>query len=679
MILRVVYARREIVFEALVHTYKINNQYFMKKIALVFNLVFCFAITVFAQNYTTRKTATGKAINSYAEGIKLKGQGNTEGALKEFTNALKADATFIDAQIQQAAMFYKLGKLPEAEVAFEKVLAIDPNFEIEVLYSLANIEMRQDKFLEAAGHYEIFLKSEKADNRNKIVATKSARDARFAAVAINNPVPFEPKTLGDKINTPQYSEYLPTLTADGETMIFTRLMGRQEDLFSSKKIEGEWGLATAVEELNTENSEGAQAISADGKLLMFAARDRPDGLGSHDIYYSKKQKDKWTPAKGFPAINTEWWESQPSISADGRTIYFTSNRPGGLGGLDIWYVRFEAGKWQAAKNLGAPINTSWDDQTPFIHPDGMTLYFTSEGHAGMGGKDLFLSRIDSSGNWGVPQNLGYPINTKDNEGTVTVSLDGKTAYFGRGNRDEMMYDLYAFALHEKARPQPVTYVRATVRDAATKEAIQGAKLDFVDLGTQKSANLSLTDESGAFLVCLPFGKNYSLNVSKAGYAFSSENFNLTEKATFDKPFTLDIFLQQVAVVAENGSNTEGGKTSPPKTEDKPIILKNVFFETGKAELKRESMTELNKLKLLLQENPTMRIEIRGHTDNVGADTDNQVLSEKRAKAVRDFLASNGIATERLTYKGLGETQPIDSNDTEGGRAANRRTEFVILK
>ncbi|MBL7817245.1 MAG: PD40 domain-containing protein [Saprospiraceae bacterium] len=651
----------------------------MKKNNLVFILSFCFSTVVFAQNYTTRKTANEKALKAFSEGVKLKVQDDTEGALKAFTNALKVDATFIEAQIQQAAMYYKLSKLPEAEAAFEKVLTIDPNFEPEILFSLANIEVRQDKFLEAAEHYEAYCQSAKADNRNKLIAAKAARDARFAVEAVKNPVPFEPKSLGDKVNSPQYSEYLPTLTADGNTMIFTRLVGRNEDFFSSQKTDGEWQQAVPVEELNTENNEGAQAISADGKLLMFAAKDRPDGFGSFDIYFSKNQKGRWTPAKGFPAINTEWWESQPSISADGRTIYFASTRPGGLGGVDIWYVRFEAGKWQAAKNLGAPINTAWDDQTPFIHPDGTTLYFTSEGHPGMGGKDLFLSRLDSTGNWGTPQNLGYPINTKENEGTITVSLDGKTAYFGRGNGIDKKYDLYQFALHEKARPQPVTYVQATVRDATTKEPIQGSRLDFVDLATQKSVNISLSDENGAFLVCLPFGRNYALNVSKTGYVFSSENFNLIETATFDKPFTLDIYLQQVPILAQNSTNTEGRDATTPKVEDKPIILKNVFFETGKADLKSESLVELNKLKLLLQENPTMRIEVRGHTDNVGADADNQTLSEKRAKAVRDFLVNNGISADRLSYKGLGETQPIDTNDTEGGRAANRRTEFVILK
>lgn len=637
----------------------------------------------FAQNYTTKKTATGKAKKAYDEGLKQKMQDDTEGAVKQFAAALKADPTFIDAQIQEAALYYRMGKLAEAEISFEKVLAIDPNYEIEVLFSLANIEVKLDKDLEAAAHYETYMASPKAEGRNKTLAEKAARDARFAAEAMKTPVPFEPKSVGEGVNSSPYSEYLPSLTADGESMIFTRLVGRQEDFFVSKKIDSIWQTATPVAELNTENNEGAQTISPDGKMLLFAAKDRPDGFGSFDIYFSKNQNGQWTAPKGFPAINTEAWESQPSISADGRTIYFASTRAGGLGGIDIWFVRFENGRWSAAQNLGAPVNTRWDDQTPFIHPDGTTLYFTSEGHAGVGGKDLFLSRLDSAGKWGIPQNLGYPINTKGHEGTITVSLDGKTAYYGRGDNQEKKYDIYSFALHEKARPQPVTYVRATVSDAATKTPLSNARLEFVDLQTQKTVNLSLTDETGRFLVCLPFGKNYALNVSRKGYVFQSENFNLMASASFEKPYSLEFFLHKIepekAADTVHRTPSGGASGAKPKIEEQTIVLKNVFFETGKADLKKESLVELNKLLLLLKENPRMRIEIRGHTDNVGADTDNQNLSERRAKAVRDYLATQGIATERLGFKGLGETQPLESNDTEGGRAANRRTEFVILK
>jgi outer membrane protein OmpA-like peptidoglycan-associated protein/tetratricopeptide (TPR) repeat protein len=653
----------------------------MKNTVLMLGLL-CLPILAFSQNYTTRKTATGKAQKAFAEGMKLKMRDDAEGALKEFTAALKADATFIDAHIQQAAVLSKLQKLPEAEAAFEKVLAIDTNYEPEVLYSLGNLEMRQDKYAEAAEHYEAYLNAPKINALDKRKAEKTARDARFAATAVKNPVPFAPKSVGEGVNDPKFSEYLPVLTADGSTMIFTRLLGRQEDFFQSKRdSNGVWQTAKSLEELNTDNSEGAQTIAADGKMLLFAAKDRAGGFGSFDIFYSKKTGEKWSIAKPFAPINTEFWESQPSISSDGRTIYFASARPNGLGGIDIWYVRFENGKWSEARNLGAPINTAEDDQTPFIHADGQTLYFTSEGHAGMGGKDLYLSRLDSAGKWQVPQNLGFPINTKDNEGTLSVSLDGKTAYYGRGMKEKegFSYDIFSFDLHEKARPQPVTYVRATVLDAVSKTPLSKTRLEFVDLASQKLAALNETDSAGTFLVCLPFGKNYALNVSKSAYVFQSENFNLTTNASLSKPFELEFFLQKIPPTLNPQSPiTEGGKVTTEKPADKPIVLKNVFFETGKADLKTESLAELNKLKLLLTENPNLRIEIRGHTDNVGSDTDNQILSEKRAKAVRDFLANQGIAANRLAYKGFGKNQPVSSNDTEGGRSANRRTEFVIF-
>lgn len=649
----------------------------MKKSCL-YGLLLLLPSLVSAQNYTTKKTATGKAKQAYANGVQLKMADDTEGSLKEFAAALKADATFIDAQIQQAAVYYKAQKLADAELAFEKVLKIDPNYEPEVLFSLGNIEVKQEKYAEAADHYEQYLASAKITNDGRLKAEKPAKDARFATIATKNPVPFEPKLMGDSVNTPQYSEYLPTVTADGETMIFTRLFARQEDFFQTKKVNGIWQKAVPLDELNTDNSEGAQVVSADGNLLLFAAKDRPDGLGSFDIYFSKKIKEKWSVAKPFVAINTPYWESQPSISADGRTIYFASNRPKGAGGIDIWYVQSENGKWSEARNLGAPINTRWDDQTPFIHADNATLFFTSEGHAGMGGKDLFLARRQSDSTWNTPENLGFPINTKENEGTLAVALDGKLAYFARATKADL-YDIYTFELYEKIRPAPVTYVRATVRDAVEKGPLSNARLEFVDLATQKMVAISMTDETGGFLTCLPFGKNYALNVSRKDYIFQSENFNLAESATFDKPFDLVFYLQKLINSPSKPANTEGSSKPPKVEEPKPIVLKNVFFETNKADLRKESRVELNKLRLLLSENPTMKIEISGHTDNVGSDAENLLLSEKRAKSVRDFLVQNGIATERLTYKGYGKTQPIDSNETETGRAVNRRTAFLILK
>ena len=516
----------------------------MKKTTLYWLLILMPTL-LFAQNYTTKKTATGKAKQAFTDAMRLKMTDNTEGVLKELATALKADPTFIDAQIQQAAAFYKLEKLADAEIAFEKVLKIDPNYEPEVLFSLGNIEVKQEKFAEAADHYDLYLASAKISNESKFKAEKPTRDARFTSIALKNPVPFEPKRLSDSINATQYSQYLPTLTADNETMIFTRLLGgRQEDFFQSKKVKDVWQKAGPLDDLNTDNNEGAQTISADGNLLFFAAADRPNGLGNFDIYFSKKINGKWSTPKNFTPVNTKYWESQPSLSADGRTLYFASNRPNGLGNIDIWFVQFENGKWSEARNLGAPINTRWDDQTPFIHADNATLFFTSDGHAGMGGTDLFLARRLSDTTWNTPQNLGFPINTKGNEGTLSVALDGKLAYFSRYTRPNFS-EIFTFDLYEKIRPAPVTYVRATVRDAAEKTPLSNSKLEFIDLASQKIAAISMTDETGAFLTCLPFGKNYALNVSCKDYVFQSENFNLIESATFDKPFVLDIFLQKV--------------------------------------------------------------------------------------------------------------------------------------
>jgi outer membrane protein OmpA-like peptidoglycan-associated protein len=657
----------------------------LRHLFLGLNLVVPFFL--FSQNYTTKKTASPKALKSYNEGIQNNLQLQFEKALKSFGEALKIDANFIEAQIQEGALYYKLSMLSNAEIAFEKVEKLDPNFEPEVLFSLGNIEMKQDKGEEAAIHFEAYAKSAKSPVEKRNKAEKMAKDARFIAKAIKNPVPFNPQSLGDKVNTPQFSEYLPSMTADGETLIYTARVGRQEDFYVSKKVNGEWQKGEPLKELNTDENEGAQCISPDGRLLLYTACNRPEVQGGCDVFYSQKKEGKWTPAKGFPAIVTNAWESQPSISADGKIIYFSSDRAGGLGGRDIWYVVFANGKWSEARNMGKPINTPFDEQAPFIHLDGETFYFTSNGHAGMGGQDLYVARFQRDSTWSEPQNLGFPINTKADEATLSVSIDGKTAFYAKDVNTiingKPNYDLYAFELPEAARAKPVTYAKAKVFDADTKAPLS-SRVEIIDLATQKTLIVANTDENGEFLVCLPLGKNYALNVSKEKYLFQSENFNLTEKNTADKPFLLEINLQPIkAVVAEvlKPINTTPLKTTVVEKPlpEKAIILKNVFFDTDKADLRPESFSELNKLKLLLTENPTMRIELRGHTDSQGSDTHNLDLSSRRAKAVVTYLAKNGISADRLQSKGFGETSPIDSNDMEQGRQNNRRTEFVILK
>lgn len=696
---------------------------------------FCFvSYSLNAQNYTTKKNVTGKAKTYYEEGMKHNYANENEKALKAFTSALKEDTHFIDAQIQQGAMFLELNKLPEAQIAFEKVLQIDPNYSPLVYYSLGNIALKQEKYIKAAENYENYAKNAKSNETLKEKAERFAENARFTENALMHPVPFKPILLNEKINDPLYSQYRAALTAEENMLVFTRLINKQEDIYFSirdtgidamHRISTDWQTAQPLAEINTgDGNEGSHCISADGRLLLFTDCGREiNGKKSCDIYYSVKTPEKnWSSPRPFGgnAINTEAWESQPSLSADNRLLFFASNRAGGYGGIDIWYSRFGAGKWSTPRNAGPMINTKYDDEMPFLHADGTSFYFMSDGHPGMGGKDLYLSRIsfeqialsneppiDSSSKlkaqnskpdtliFSKPINLGYPINTKDNEGTLTVSIDGKTAYYSRNSFEQLALsnesatdqssklkaqspkhiNLYSFELPVAVQAQPVTYIKAQVRDAVTQQNLV-ARIEVLDLLTQKIIAQSRTTDSGVFLICLPIGKNYAMNVTREGYAFSSDNFNLTEQHGILQPFVKTIFLTPIK--PQGNQSQTNRPTDQPTNRLNPIILKNIFFETAQAELKRESQPELNKLRLLLKENPTMRIEIRGHTDNVGNENENQILSQRRAKAVYDFLIQKGIEATRLTYKGFGKMLPIDTNDTEQGRANNRRTEFVIL-
>ncbi len=662
------------------------------KILLV-STILLFTGSVIAQpNYTTRKTVTGKTKKFYDKGMDYVIQNNNEKAIDEFEKALKIDPTFIDAQIQWAAMNYELKSYENAEIGFQKVLEIDPNYNPKVYYTLAITKKQLGKYDEAASYFQQYLESGSKNETLIIKADYQAKSCRLIDEALNNPVPFEPINLGLNINTDKY-EYLPSLTADGQTLVYTTVIwedkelgiAQHEDFYYSQKINGEWRKGEPIFALNTHENEGAHNVSADGKMIVFTDCGGRSGYGKCDIFYSEKKNGQWTPAKNIGAtINSSSWESQPSLSADGREIYFASNRPGGFGESDIWVSRRKVnGSWGEPVNLGNKINSSGVERSPFIHPDGQTMFYSSTGLPGMGSDDLFVVRKQGDGSWGEPKNLGFPINTKESEVSLIVSLDGKTAFissdrdfnspgdkavFGEFTRGSQT-DIYKFELYPEARPQPVTYVKANVYDIVSLEKLI-AEVEFVDLSTGNIHVSSKTDSDGEFLVCLPMGKNYSLNVSKEKYLFHSENFSLAEKTSLSEPYILNIGLQPIpdpTATADNGL---------PKS--KPIILKNVFFETAKADLRQESITELNRLKKLLKENATLRIQLNGHTDNVGSDEDNLQLSDARAKAVHDYLISGGIDENRLEYKGFGETMPIDTNDTPEGRQNNRRTEFEVI-
>jgi outer membrane protein OmpA-like peptidoglycan-associated protein/Tol biopolymer transport system component len=613
-------------------------------------------------------TSSNKAIKLFEEALKFYSAKRNVEALELLKKAIKADEKFVEAYTVSGDCYFDLGDLEGAIASYSKVVELNPDFMATSYKQLADTQFKTGDYKGALENYRIFMTKKRVNPKIREDAERYLANAEFGAVTKEKPVPFDPKNLGPAINSDQY-EYFPVLTADEQTLVFTRnqrnsaAMDYQEDFYISVFDEGNWAQAVNLgQPINTDDNEGAQTITADGKQLFFIGCNRKTGLGSCDIYRSLRNGKNWgTPENLGAPVNSSKWESQPSVSADGKTLYFVSNRAGGIGGMDIWVTQLAPnGEWTVPRNLGEPINTPHSEETPFIHPDGKTLYFTSNGHVGMGEKDIYVSRMDSVGNWTTPQNLGYPINTWNDEQGLFVAASGENAYFSSDREGGYgKLDLYSFKLYDAVRPTRVTYVKGKVVDKVTGKPL-AAKFELIDLETSEVVIESGSDPvNGSFLVTLPVDHSYALNVSKDQYLFYSEHFSLPKEHDISKPYRMDVSLQ------------------PIKYGEK-VVLKNIFFETASYELLDESRAELNKLVAFMTNNPTIRIEIGGHTDNVGKPEDNQLLSENRSKSVLSYLTENGIAAARLQYKGYGQEQPVDTNDTTEGRANNRRTEFKVL-
>ncbi len=607
-----------------------------------------------------------KAATIYALAINKAQNDEYATSIRMINEAIKIEPKYVDAYLSLAGINANMKNYTESVSGFEKAFALDSVYTKDYLLPYSISLAGTGRFKDALDAVNKFLLNPTLNERS-IKAGEFRRGTYQFAIDYGTTHPeknyvFKPENLGDSINTANL-EYFPSLTIDGKKLIFTERIKGNEDFYESDLNNNTWGKAYPLPgNINSsEFNEGAQNISQDGKWLIFTGCNFPEGFGSCDLYISYLTKTGWSEPKNLgPNVNSEFWESTPSLSPDKKDLYFSSNVPGGFGGKDIWVChRNENGKWEEPLNLGPEINTSGDESTPFIHADNQTLYFNSNGHPCYSDKpDIFVSRKLPDGKWSKPENLGYPINTIDDEGSMIVAANGKTAYYSSDRNDTKGgLDIYTFELRQDLRPLKTLWVKGNVYDKNTKQGLPSS-VELTDVSTRQVISKLQTDEDGNYLVTLPVGKDYAFNVKRKGYLFYSENYNISE-ASPDSVFEANIGLQPIEANAH-------------------IILKNVFFDTKKTELKPESITELDNVVRLMNENPNIKILISGYTDNVGKPADNLILSKGRAVAVVNYLLNKGVKNERLSFKGNGETNPVADNKTEEGRAINRRTELSIV-
>ena len=648
----------------------------VRSLIISFILFSCYSFSLQAQKLKPADLGINskKALNLYIEGMQYSQYRQRAEAIEAFKAAIEIEPDFAHAHYQLGSNLYVLqdyeAALPHLEKAYEK----RPNEFRELEFYLGDTYFELEQYEAAARLYEVFLRKQNGRNQNIRKATLYLQHARFAAKAIKDPVMFEPQNLGEAVNSTD-ADYIPCLNADDSYLLFVSRRpgvgsfnpaygGYSEDFFYSRFENGEWTPAENLgEPINTNLNEGAATITQDGKYIFYTACNQPDGFGDCDIYMATLLEDgKWSKGQNLgPKVNTRFKETQPSVAHDGKTLYFSSGRVNGEGLGDIWVCeRDEKGEWSEAKNLGKVINTPGHEEGPFIHADGKTLYFSSNFHPGFGKADLFISHKQSDGSWSTPQNLGYPINTPGVESHIFITSQGDRAFYTAEREDTYgKSDIYEFVLDKRIRPQRATFVRGIVKDSLTEAPVY-ASIELKDVETGETVrNIFSGKTDGSFLMSLPLEREYAAFVEAKGYLFKSQNFylkNLKEDVYFD------LIIDMI-----------------PLEKNKKVVLQNIFFESGKYDLKTSSAAELNSLTRFLKTNNQMRIEIQGHTDDVGTERDNLVLSQNRAEAVRTYLIGKGIDPERVVARGYGESDPKVPNSSEQNRAMNRRTEFKILE
>lgn len=627
-----------------------------------------------ANKYSTKSKT---AIKLFEEGMDAFMLERRAEALDRFEKAKLADSHFTEAYFMCAEVYRDLRNYAMQFGNLQKGIELDSTMYITGYYDAGVALNHLYRYGEAIEWFEHYKCRVQPKNMKDDVDQQIAQ-AKHALSLMNNPVPFRPQPLNAEAQLP-FDTYWPSLSLDGNELVVTGApthevvrMGmltniRNEDFFVTHKDEnGKWLPMEPIASINTMNNEGAQALSPDGQWMFFTICGRDDSRGSCDIYFSRRTANGWSdPINIGSPVNSPYWESQPCFAADGRTLYFVSSRPGGKGGKDIWRAEI-CGKrangvpiFSTPVNLGDSINTRGDEFSPFIHADNSTLYFSSNGWPGMGDFDIFMSRRHANGEWGKPINVGYPINTPHDDIGFIISASGETAYMAAVQHDEhgnSKQEIMWFETPEHIRPKPVSYIRGRIADNVTSAPV-GATVELVDIATGQTVVTAEVNSQGEYIASLPAGHEYAMFVSNDTHLFASQNF-----------------------VVDSASNTpmELSVALSPIQKDEKITLRNVFFDTNSATLRSESHIELRRLADIMKRNTALRIEIGGHTDNVGTAAYNQRLSEERARNTADYLVEIGIDKSRIVHKGYGMTKPVADNDTEQGRALNRRIEAKIL-
>jgi OOP family OmpA-OmpF porin len=615
------------------------------------------SVQVSAQNLSSKNK---KAVELYIEADNYRVRGQFAQAINLLNEAITRDKNFEEAYYRLATIYKAMEQYDQAGSTFEKGLALvkSDSRKRMYLYELAAVNLWQGKYEPCKKYAADFLQIEKEDRRKVELAKVWIMQAEYS---LTNTMVYDYviTPLSDSVNIFPM-QYFPTVTADGMQLIFTARYGGtrndNEDLVvSSKQNNGSWGAPVSLSKnINSIQREGASTISADGRHIIFTVC----GTSGCDLYESRKTGNDWSRPKNLgPNINSPRWDAQPSLSADGRELYFVSERPGGFGGYDLWYSQLTNAGWSKAVNLGPEVNTPQDEISPYMHVNNRELYFVSNGLPGYGGYDIYKVQKNET-SWSKPVNLGKPLNDHHDQYSFIVSAVGNQGYYSR-EESKNRSRLYRIVLPEKwITPFKGNVVTGIITNKTWGQPLR-AEVELYNLGAKKSVSKVFSDSvSGQYLMVLPGGSEYALYVEKAGYLFNSQHFNFVSDKNYE-PVRKDVSLE-------------------PVHENAAIILNNIFFDVDKFELRPESYTELEKVAAFLLQNPTLKIEIGGHTDNTGSELHNQQLSEKRAKSVADFLNSQAISKNQVQIKGYGSKKPLLPNTSEENKQQNRRIEFKII-